>query len=165
MWEAENNGWFWGASCSMESPLGAMVMGYYDATGTWRTDELTPYGLHEGGYVDPNPTGVWVPKYDTTNNIYNVCYATYLPLPFQKKYRLSIKAPPVLPLTVRTYTHLIAEIINQSEFNASLREVFGSSELSSLLKTKIALEAQPTETKTTPRIAKIVKEVLEGAGK
>jgi hypothetical protein len=125
MGEADYDGWFWSAMCAMNNADGEFALGYYDAAGAWRTATLGPKGLYGAGLTSPNPTGIWCSRYDTANSIYVVTYGSYLPLPFQKRYKLSIRAPSGSALTILGYTHLLIEILDPDKFRASLQELLG----------------------------------------
>jgi hypothetical protein len=122
--EFEYDGWAWAAGVIMNNPLAQLVFGYYDARGVWREQYFMPRSLYTYNLTSPNPTGAWVSVYDPINNIYAIVYGTYLPIPFQKKYRFEIRAPAT-PVTVSYYTSLVVEIIDPQEFKNSLRELLG----------------------------------------
>jgi hypothetical protein len=120
--EFEYDGWAWAAAVIMNNPLAQLIFGYYDAAGIWREQYFMPYSLYTHNLTAPNPTGAWVSVYDTIHNIYAIVYGTYLPIPFQKKYKFEIMAPAT-PVTVSSYTSLVVQIVNPEEFKKSLREL------------------------------------------
>jgi len=128
MGKATGNGWFISAMVSLNHPDAKFVLEYYDAYKTKRTATITPKSLHTLGLTAPNATGIFCPKFDTTESIYVVVYLPATPIPFKKEYRLSIKAPSDSPVVIYNYTHLFVLIQDEGAFIKSLRRAIGGGE-------------------------------------
>ena len=79
--------------------------------------------LVEDGLVQPNPTGLWVARYDETNNIYTVYYTPFRGLPFWDEIEVWV-IPYGEDVTVKWYSRLFL-IFDLEKVTEVIREWMG----------------------------------------
>lgn len=105
---------------SVDNPYADFIIRYYDPYKGIVEVNMIPYSLKLAGLDAPNPTGLWCSRYDDVNKIYTIVFSYQTGLPFVEKCTLSIRAPPISPVTVRNYSQVAIVIEDIDEFKRSL---------------------------------------------
>lgn len=90
--------------------------------GGWERFRFTPEDLYEKGLTRAGPHGFWVPRYDTTEDVYVIVAARTPPQYTNQAITVAISA---IEETVYEYESLSILITDMDEFKMSLAEVFG----------------------------------------
>lgn len=126
--EAEKPGFLVAAAVVVDSKNAQITIEYYDAYGKKRQMTARPYGLYYSGYMQPNPIGPWLSRYDETENVYAMVITPSQPIPFRaderRKYRSYLTATEE-DTKLLGFQEVIILIDNEEAFLKSFNKLFG----------------------------------------
>ncbi len=116
-------GWISGIGIQLSSPHLFLVV----ECDAWIIDG-SPNGCNFAGLTQPQNTGLWVSRFDTTviPNMFSMALTPSSPIPFSKYFHAYLKNPAE-NITAFLYGFLVVtiEIDDEEQFRASLRKILG----------------------------------------
>jgi hypothetical protein len=89
----------------------------------------TAIGIFGAGLTVPNPTGIWCPLFDFSNDAYTIVFAPPSPWPFTKSLDITLEPTDEKPnLLLYTFDHSIAEIVDEALFKQGLLDLSSSAQ-------------------------------------
>jgi len=118
-------GWFVGGGLHVDNQDVRLMV----EADSWIVD-CTPRGLYNSGLTAPVAQGVWLSRYDTTEDVYYITITMTCPMPYKIMHRVYLRNPTLRPDgTANTTCLLIAytfsriEIFDIQMLKQSLREL------------------------------------------
>jgi len=125
--EAKKPGFLVAAAVVVDSKQAQITIEYYDSYGRIQRMTARPYGLYYSGYLQPNPIGPWLARYDETENVYAIMISPSHPIPFRaddnKRYRAYLTATEE-DTNLLGFQEAIILIDDEEAFMESLRRVW-----------------------------------------